>query len=130
MYIYSKIIVLGLFVQLTHYNWPKRVPRMRNLRWLAMSRLAKASLTSDDFNEFGVDLEELHINDGGELSNKVICWAFAKNYNLSIKLNTFLYQKLFKCFFKQKQMNWINTTVNTNIVLYISYKTCVHWTLR
>ncbi|KAG8310793.1 hypothetical protein J6590_056630 [Homalodisca vitripennis] len=41
------------------------VGRMRNLRWLKMSRLAKASLTSDDFNEFGVDLEELHINDGG-----------------------------------------------------------------
>jgi len=39
--------------------------RMRNLRWLRMSRLSKASLSPDDFSEFGVDLEELHINDGG-----------------------------------------------------------------
>lgn len=37
---------------------------MRNLRWLAVSRLPNQVLQPDDFLEYGVDLEELHITDG------------------------------------------------------------------
>lgn len=40
---------------------------MRNLRWLSLSRMPQTLLVPEDFNEFGVDLEELHIVDGGML---------------------------------------------------------------
>ena len=39
--------------------------RLRNLRALFLSRLSQTSLSPDDFLEFGVDLEELAIVDGG-----------------------------------------------------------------
>lgn len=38
--------------------------RMRNLRWLSVSRMPQQALAPDDFLEYGVDLEELHITDG------------------------------------------------------------------
>lgn len=37
---------------------------MRNLRWLSVSRMPHQALAADDFMEYGVDLEELHITDG------------------------------------------------------------------
>ncbi|RZF46767.1 hypothetical protein LSTR_LSTR002630 [Laodelphax striatellus] len=39
--------------------------RMRNLRWLSISKMPGQALTPDDFIEYSVDLEELHIRDGG-----------------------------------------------------------------
>ncbi|XP_015839467.1 chaoptin isoform X1 [Tribolium castaneum] len=43
----------------------QELKKLRNLRILSLSRLSQPSLSADDFRDFGIDLEELHVTYGG-----------------------------------------------------------------